>query len=512
LSSGSDYLTDGLLSPQVRKIKHEDGTQLWSAVCNGAPIEELLARFAANADLDVTWIFSETAKPQVPQDIAHARPVVLYLPVATLNQVIATAAGQVGLLASTQKNNTVSVYQPDRFSSLSKHVSLLCNETISLWRRFLLSFQSDKRTANAHFALGLLHSLRADTPEAIAEYKLMANRFSWSSLAPYALLHSSRLKSSNYIRDYEGARKDLEQLVSQYPDSDVTTRAYADLAEYTLKVGLTTEAAKVYRKVYNLRLSPKSQSIAALGAGKCYYKIEDYDSAAKWLTLHIDLATNQKGKDICSAYSLLGKTYLALDNPQQACRAFEIALAGQLPREQYVETVSALIEGYAEQRQFIRALDALENVDFWQFSQRESVKVLLLKSRILKQMGLTDKAITILGDQAEYISDTQLKAEISFEIANCYIKTGRLNLAHEQLTDLLVVVKPGPLAYSIAMKLAEISQKLDRHAQVISVCTQILESAAPRQIKNEAAAMLAMAYNRQKEYEKAALALLDKPK
>ena len=149
------------------------------------------------------------------------------------------------------------------------------------------------------------------------------------------------------------------------------------------------EAAKIYRKVYNLGLSAESQSVAALGAGKCFFRINDYNSAAKWLAIHIDLAESQKSKDVCTAYSLLGKTYLTLKDPQQACLAFQRAIDGQLPREDYVETVSDLINGYVEQGKFIRALDTLENVDFWQFSQAELVRVLLLKSKILQDMGLT---------------------------------------------------------------------------------------------------------------------------
>jgi len=513
LKSGADYLTQALLTPQIRKITHEDGTILWSAVCNGAPIEELLARFAANAGLDVSWIFSPTRQNQTPlqtRDIAHTRPVVLYLPVANQQQLIAAAAGQVGLLAHIRDDNTIGVYQPDKFSSLSQHISLLCDETISLWQRFLLTFQSDKRIANAHFALGLLYAREASIPEAIAEYKLVANRFSFSSLAPYALLHSSKLKTSPQVKDYVGAKQDLEQLVSQYPDSDVTTQAYVRLADYTAKAGLMKEAAKVYRKVYNLALSPQSQRVAALGAGKCFFQIDNFNSAAKWLTLHIDLAANQKGEDVCTAYALLGKTYLALKDPHQACLAFQRALDGQLPREEYVETVSELINGYVEQRKFIQALDALENVDFWQFSQAESVKILLLKSRILQDMGLMAKATTVLGDQAEYISDPQLKAEILFDIANCYITQGQLQLAHEELTNLLLVVRPGPLAYKIAIRLAEICSMLGLDSQVISVCTQLMDSDVPEQTRQKATVILAMAHNGQQDYDSAALALLDK--
>lgn len=512
LKSGSDYLTQALLTPQIRKITHEDGTILWSAVCNGAPIEELLARFAANAGLDVSWIFSNSQSPLQTRDIAHTRPVVLYMPVASRQQLIAAAAGQVGLLAHIENENTIGVYQPDKFSSLAQHISLLCDETISLWQRFLLTFQSDNRIANAHFALGLLYSRQDNTPEAIAEYKLVANRFAWSSLAPYALLHSSKLKSSPNVKDYVGAKQDLEQLVSQYPDSDVTTQAYVYLAEYTVKAGMMKEAARTYRKVYNLGLSPQSQCVAALGAGKCFFQINDYHSAAEWLTLHIDLAPNRKSEDVCTAYALLGKTYLALKDPQQACLAFQRALDGQLPREEYVETVSALIAGYVEQGKFIQALDTLEDVDFWQFSQAESVRILLLKSKILQDMGLIEKAITILSDQAEYIPDPQLKAEMSFEIANCYVARGQLQLAHEELTRLLLVVRPGHLAYRIAIRLAEICSMLGLNSQAVSVCTQLMQADIPEQTRTKAAVILAMAYNGQQNYDSAALALLDKQK
>jgi len=510
LKSGSDYLTKALLTPQIRKITHEDGTILWSAVCNGAPIEELLARFAANAGLDVSWIFSSTQSPLQTREIAHTRPVVLYMPVASQQQLIAAAAGQVGLLAHIRDDNTIGVYQPDKFSSLDRHISLLCDETISLWQRFLLTFQSDKRIANAHFALGLLYAREGNTPEAIAEYKLVANRFSFSSLAPYALLHSSKLKTSPQVKDYVGAKQNLEQLVSQYPDSEITTQAYVYLAEYTAKAGMMKEAARTYRKVYNLALSPQSQCVAALGAGKCFFRINDYHSAAEWLTLHIGLAPNRKSEDVCTAYALLGKTYLALKDPQQACLAFQRALDGQLPREDYVETVASLITGYVRQGKFIQALDALEDVDFWQFSQTESVKILLLKSKILQDMGLVEKAITVLSDQAEYIPDPQLKAEILFDIANCYITQGQFQLAHEELTKLLLVVRPGPLAYKIAIRLAEICSMLGLNSQAISVCTQLMEADIPEQTRNKAATILAMAHNAQQDYDSAALALLDK--
>jgi tetratricopeptide (TPR) repeat protein len=518
LNSGADYLNDALLRPQIRKIRRDDGSICWSVVANGAPIEELLARFAANANLDISWTLGGTQDPQAQgpvggtADPAHNRPVILYMPAATPRQVVAAAAGQVGLVARIDQNDLITIIQPVDSSSFSQSISLLCSETISLWQRFLLSFDGDRRAANAHFALGLLHSRQGDIPEAIAEYKLTANRFPSSSLAPYALLNSSKLKNSPQVRDYAGAADDLKQVVEQYPDDRIVTRAYVHLAEYTEKAGTIGEAARLYRKVYHLGFSPESQCSAAFGAGKCYYQIGDYDSAVEWLANYIDLMREKKNPDVCSACFLLGKAYLALNEPQQACRAFQYALTGPLPRNEYVETISALTDAYVAQKQFLQALDVLENVDSYQFSQAELVRILLLKSRILREMGLVDNAVTLLSSRIEYASDPRLKAEISFELTNCYIARNQLDIAHKKLTEILLTVPPGPLAYEVSLKLAQTCLMLSQDSQAISVCSQLLDSAAPEQIKNEAAQMLATAYSRQKNYDKAALALLDRPK
>ena len=80
-----------------------------------------------------------------------------------------------------------------------------------------MTAEDDKRVPNGHFALGLLHAERNQPNDAIAEYKLVANRFSKTPLAPQALLQSGMLKVT--LRDYAGAQQDLKQLVELYPDT-----------------------------------------------------------------------------------------------------------------------------------------------------------------------------------------------------------------------------------------------------------------------------------------------------
>ena len=502
LHSGSEQLNKALLGPQIQQVKRSGsiGTARYTVICRRAPIEELLARFAANAMLDINWAFGLT-----PIGI-HKRPVNLYMLEATTQQVVTAAAGSVGLLARQDKEGSVTIYNPEDYSSLPEHKRLLSDEAISLWQKFLLAFHSDERIANAHFAIGLLYAQKGNIGESIAEYKLVANRFSKTSLAPFALLHAAKLKAG--LRDYSGARQDLKQLAEQYSYTKVAESTHLYLADITAKAGLIAEAARLYRKTYNLGLSSESQSTAALRAGECFYQLKDYESAAKWLIRYITLAKDRKNETACSAYFLLGKTNMALGKSQQACDAFQYALTGHLPREKYVEAVSALVEGYMEQENFVQALGVLEDIDLAAFSEKEAVEILLLKSGILRAIGLTDEAIALLGDRVEYTSDQQLKAKISLELTDCWVAEGNLELARRKLTEIIATAEPGPLTHEITLKLANVCLKLGRNSQSISICSQLLDSAPSAMIRQKALNIIAAAYKQQKNYDKAALALL----
>jgi len=508
LNSGSDHMGRGLLDPQIRKLEEQGGLPRFSVTSYGAPVEELLAKFAAGAELDLHWAFSGALAADSGEDAMRQRPVSLYLPAATSQQIVLTAAGCAGLLACTEGDSgrqKVTIYDPAEYSSLRQHISFLSQQAISLWQKFVLTFYSDQRLGNAHLLMGLLQSQIELPIEAIAEYKLVANRFSQMSLAPFALLHSSKLKAS--LRDYPGAREDLKQLVEQYPDVEIYGQAYLRLADATMEAGLNAEAAQLYQRVYNFGLSVESKTASAIGAAGCLYETKAYEEAAKWLTRYIDLTESDKNKNLYSAYFLLGQSNLALGKYQQACDAFQYALEEQSSREQYVEAIASLVKGYIEQEHFVEALDTLESVRSVALSKEQSVEMLLLKCRIFRMLGLLDTAIVSLRDRAEYISDPQLNAKMSFELAQCHIAKGNLEIARSGLSEILGVVEPGPLAQQTAMKLAEVCLKIGRGSQAVSVCLQLLETDVSERKKQEILRMLAEAYNQEKNYDKATLAL-----
>jgi hypothetical protein len=309
------------------------------------------------------------------------------------------------------------------------------------------------------------------------------------------------------LRDHHGAREDLKQLVEQYDDCDIYGQAYLRLADATMEAGLRADAALVYKRVYDFGLSRESKTAAANGAAQCFYKTQAYEDAAKWLTRYINLARADGNDNLYSAHFMLGQTNLALGQYQEACDAFQYALVEQSSRQQYVEAITALVNGHIEQEQFIDALDALENVRSVALSKEQSVDMLLLRSKIFRLLGLADTAIVSLRDRAEYVSDLQLGARIAFELAQCYIAKGNLNDARRHLSEILGVVGPGPLAQQAALELTDVCLKLGRSAQSVSLCLQLLGSNLPPERRQEALRFLAEAYNLQKDYDKAALAL-----
>jgi len=156
----------------------------------GRRLRSTRTKFSAGAKLDLHWAFNGALGTDSGEGALRQKPVSLYLPAATSQQIVLAAAGCAGLLACTEGDpgrQKVTIYDPAAYSSLRQHISFLSQQAISLWQKFMLTFDSDRRLSNAHFLKGLLQSQIEMPIEAIAEYKLVANRFSQMSLAPFAL-------------------------------------------------------------------------------------------------------------------------------------------------------------------------------------------------------------------------------------------------------------------------------------------------------------------------------------
>jgi tetratricopeptide (TPR) repeat protein len=249
-----------------------------------------------------------------------------------------------------------------------------------------------------------------------------------------------------------------------------------------MKAGQYEEASGLYRKVYNLGLSVESQASSALGAGRCFHEMGNSEETARWLNRYVTLVRDQGRPEFHSACLLLGKAYLAQHKPQQAHAALNLAIKGNLSREQYVETVAVLVRAYIEQG--------------------------LLLVQILRSIGLVNKAIALLQEKGQFLPSPELKGAVALELAACYYDNDDIESARKTLSDAFALVGPGPQAQQIGRELARMCLRLGQMNQAISVCSQLLEHASARE-RPPVLTLLAEAHRRQGQYDRAMAAVLN---
>jgi tetratricopeptide (TPR) repeat protein len=499
LNAGSMQLNKALLGPKIQEDRRDDASY-WTVNCNKASIGELVSRFSANSGYDVRWGMDSNKAS------LRERPVSLYLTAVHDRQFMTVATGSVGLLALFDDRRSVMIENPAEYSSVSEQARLLGAEAVACWQTYLFSMPEGRYHANAYFATGLLKAQQGLFGESIAAYKMIPGSFSNSPLGPRALVSSAKLKIA--LHDYPGAYADLKEAIEQYPGHDDIEETYLTLANVAGQTRRDEEATKLYCKVYYLNSSRQSQSEAALSAGKILYQGGHYADAELWLSRYLDLVEDKNDENLHQGCLYLGKSWLALGNYPSACEALRAALSGKLSQKDYVETVTALVEGYMEQNRFGEAFGVLSEATARQLSQADTVHLLLLQSKALRGMGLTENAAALLTEREGYILDDSLKGKIGYALSDCYIELGQYDQAYKKLAAILEGSESGPEAHKIALKLAQVCLSLGLDDQALRVGSELLSLKPSMLVEQQALEVLAEVYRKQENYDRAALVLM----
>jgi tetratricopeptide (TPR) repeat protein len=358
--------------------------------------------------------------------------------------------------------------------------------------------------------LGLLNAYADNTPTSLGEYKMVASRYPNNPLAPFALLNGSVIKTN--IRDYSGARRDLTEIIIQYPDCKVVDEASLYHAEATMKSGLYDDAMKSFHRVYNLDLNEKSKRDAAYGLGRCYFETEDFGEARRWFITAIDLTENRTDQRLRNCYYMLGKSCIELGQFPEASAALANALDDSASREEFVGVILELVRAEVGQEKYVNALNILENVPEEKLSQADACAVLKAKAEVFRQIDLVDLAMTLLRRRIEFIADSQLRAELTFELAKCLWQRGDYTIARKEVTDAMVDLTPGVRSQEASILLAEISLKLGNLAEARDTCDKLLaQDIEDESLRKEALLLLGRAHDRMEEHDKAALVYAGAP-
>ena len=307
------------------------------------------------------------------------------------------------------------------------------------------------------------------------------------------------------MKDYTGAREDLSELVLQYPDAQIADKAYLYLAEATQESGLYDEAGNIYRKVFDLNLTDEARSIAANGAAVCSYETGNFKDAEKWFTISLELLSEDTQIDLYKMYYLLAKTKFTLGKYRQATEAFKQSLAGDLSKEESAKIVLEWAETMTKRGDFTDALNMLENTPEKGLSQRQECSILMAKADLYCSIGLPHEAVNILRYRIEYLADIQLRSELKMKLGHSYIATGELKHAKDEFMSALAGLD-AKNALAANIEIAQISLELAEYQETVDICTSLLSSPMPDEIRRSTLAILGSAYKQQKEFEKAALA------
>jgi tetratricopeptide (TPR) repeat protein len=508
LESGCEALERAMLGPRISSVGPANATPLWRVVANGAPLEETFTRFVTHAGFELDWSYDLDTSTDMISEAVRSRPVHVLVSGASSQRIISALAGCAGLLASIDQGNTIHIHDPEHYSSSSERASSLAQGAIDLCEEFLLANTDPKHAANAYLALGLLKRHTDQVSEALAAYRQIFNRFPRHELAPYALLHSSRLKTD--MGDLLGAKTDLELLVEQYPDVEFSGNAHIYLANATMNANYWTDAIALYRKVYNLNMSQKSRAQAAYGAGQCCFRVQDYEGVVRWLNRFEESANGMEDQtQLKQALIMRAQACTELGRNAQASELFEQALESDLSKTHYVQALAGYAEANQRQENFLKVLNRISAEHPWSFSYQDRNRVTLIKAQVFQAMGLNNKAVGLLEDQISFLRDPNQIAEAYLQLAQCYTLSGDPRQAKNASLQGLMTEAERPLINLLRFQLAETLLQIGQPQETIRHCEDILTAKPNQSFKNRIYGLMAQAYKQDDKYEMALTVLLN---
>jgi tetratricopeptide (TPR) repeat protein len=509
LAEGSAPLAASVLAPKIARDVDARRTARWTVTTCRAQVGQLLGRFATRAKVDLRWIDVG--------DSARQRPVTLHLEGVSAQRVCEVAAGAAGLIARFT-GDAIEVHDPLQSESLNQQRALLLRESISAWRRLCLRMGDAPRIAEGHFALGVLEEFAGEDMAAVNEYKLTADRFRESRVAPLALLRSARVRIR--LQDYAGAQTDLTALLDRYPQCNELAEAYAALGEAAMRAGHFARAFEVFKGLYYRDLSPASKRYGCYGAGRCLYRLQAHDRAATWLNRYVRLALSGGGErggrrlpgegTLAEAYLLMAQNAVAAGHDDRAIDAFHLALRAGLRGEEAVGAKVALAAAHARKGNALRTIGILAGIDPAAATADQRLRIVLLAAETYRAMALPRRAASHLRRHLPTITDPAARARVGMALGRCYRQAGQLRDAHEALTEVLPALPPGAPAHEAACDLAEVCLALDKPDQAIAVLQALPDpAAAPAAWRRTR--LFARAHLARRRYRQAALALAALP-
>lgn len=496
LETSAQRLSEGAGGPQLLIDPHHEAGNQWSLVCLQSPAEETLIKIVSLAGMGLVWQTSDT--------VVRSRPVTAYLPNVAEQYVAEIIAGSAGLVWKYDGQNA-TLFMPDKYDDFGQHRSAIISESVAIWRRFLLRYRGEHRIPNAHYALGRMYNLDQQYATSLAEFKIIQSHFEHNPLAPYAYLEACLIRTQ--MKDYFGAKADLNEMLMLYPECTAADRAMLSLAQASLESNQIAAAQSLFSKVYQRNLDKTGHVQALYGLGRCAFLQNDWSVAKEQLGELLDNLEDKSDARLTDACLMLGRALIELGENQKALAVLRIPLGGTLSDMDYVKIVQEQVQAEVDQENYMEALNILESIPQSRLNQKDSCEALIWQSRILRAIDTAPTAASLVRRKMEFIVDSQLRAWLTLELAQSYYAMGDYSQARRVLNDVLAEMQDPVRICQAGLLLAKIAEKLDQPEQAEKICRTILANKdIEPSIRQETCEILGRVYAGQKMYDKAALA------
>ena len=492
LREGGDRLNAAALGPAIWRLEDAAVGRRWVVNCTLTPLEDILQRFASQANLSVEW--DQVAPP------VRTRAVSLFLQGAGEQRVVEVAAGLAGLTARYHGQG-VSIHDIQSQASLDRQRELLTQTGITSWRRFALRYPDDPRIGRSHFGLACLLDASGESAAALNGYQVLARRYPADDLAPSALLQSAMLRIR--LRDYSGARGDLLDLLDRHPSVPAFEQVYLRLGQATYQSGMTLEAMRVYTRLYHLDVPTFIKLQACLGAAQCCFDQKDYPQTIEWVKRYRDLYNLESGKDLAAAYVVRAQAAAAMDDVEQAREYFSAAMAAGPSRQHYAMALLELAKLDLQQGQFSRVLGALGKLQELALDPEQRFSMLVISARAHRAMGLAPLAARTLRSRIGELTDPSLQAQLQVEYARCLEDSEDVEGARAALEQALSALPIGPAADAACCDLARLCLKTGRIEQAVTLAQAALARQMDPDQRRRALEILGSAFLQRKQYPQA---------
>ncbi len=154
-------------------------------------------------------------------------------------------------------------------------------DAVEAYQLFLRHTKDEKRRQEIERILAdLQFQIFENYGDAIQAYKGLLEKDPISPEAPYYLFNIGR--SQSFQKDFDGAVKTFQQLVTDHPDSPYAARAKLEIANALNMGGRCRDALKKYDEAE--KEAPEEIKVLAIfGQAECYEELDDLDKAYELL-------------------------------------------------------------------------------------------------------------------------------------------------------------------------------------------------------------------------------------